>query len=222
MIRAGVSRSTGRTGNASGAGLPSGAARPTNPRPCPSLYTRQDVRPVNHDAPTLSDAVLPCQRRDPELWFSEFREDVAKAKKLCGRCPAAAKCLAGATARREPLGVWGGVRFHEGRPLDRVPARARVTVKGNRAAVAEANRRRRLDAQKRRRDAARYDAARVEQAVAAVGAREPVGEPLTLTERRAVIGRVRRYGLSAGQLAELIGCSDRTVERTLARCEAAA
>jgi WhiB family redox-sensing transcriptional regulator len=45
---------------------------------------------------------------DPDLFFAEFPADIARAKKLCRGCPAAAACLAGALDRAEPWGVWGG------------------------------------------------------------------------------------------------------------------
>jgi WhiB family redox-sensing transcriptional regulator len=36
-----------------------------------------------------------------------------RAKKVCARCPIRDACLAGALARREPYGVWGGLTTAE-------------------------------------------------------------------------------------------------------------
>jgi len=53
-------------------------------------------------------AQLPCWSGDPDLFFAESPADVETAKALCVDCPARLACLAGALARREPSGVWGG------------------------------------------------------------------------------------------------------------------
>lgn len=64
---------------------------------------------------TNPNAFLPCQSSDPDLWFSEFPDQVELAKQFCHECPVQATCLEGATARREPHGVWGGELFEQGR-----------------------------------------------------------------------------------------------------------
>ena len=51
---------------------------------------------------------IPCQEYDAALWFAESPVDVEFAKSLCGGCPVRTQCLAGALAREEPWGVWGG------------------------------------------------------------------------------------------------------------------
>ncbi|MGV1007053.1 MAG: WhiB family transcriptional regulator [Dermatophilaceae bacterium] len=51
---------------------------------------------------------IPCRENDAELWFAESPADVELAKAKCGACPARVACLAGALARQEPWGVWGG------------------------------------------------------------------------------------------------------------------
>ena len=59
-------------------------------------------------------ADIPCQQNDAGLWFAESPADVERAKTLCGACPAQPECLAGALAREEPWGVWGGQLFVQG------------------------------------------------------------------------------------------------------------
>jgi WhiB family transcriptional regulator, redox-sensing transcriptional regulator len=51
---------------------------------------------------------------DPDLFFAERPEDVARAKALCEDCPIRAACLAGALERGEPWGVWGGELLLQG------------------------------------------------------------------------------------------------------------
>lgn len=51
------------------------------------------------------------------LFFSEELQDIAAAKRICALCPVMEECLAGALARREPWGVWGGQLFRNGRIL---------------------------------------------------------------------------------------------------------
>jgi WhiB family transcriptional regulator, redox-sensing transcriptional regulator len=71
-----------------------------------------------------SAAELPC-RDDPELFFAESPEDVEFAKSLCGSCAARMVCLAGAIARAEPWGVWGGELFLRGEIVPRKRPRGR-------------------------------------------------------------------------------------------------
>ena len=68
---------------------------------------------------------VPCQQEDPELWFAEAPDDVEFAKALCGTCPVQAACFEGATARREPWGVWGGQLFLAGAVVARKRPRGR-------------------------------------------------------------------------------------------------
>lgn len=51
------------------------------------------------------------------MFFSEELQDIARAKSICSQCPSMAPCLEGALARREPLGVWGGQLFMNGKIL---------------------------------------------------------------------------------------------------------
>lgn len=57
---------------------------------------------------------LPCRENDGDLWFSHHPAEVELAKSLCAGCPVRAACLAGATDREEPWGVWGGELFEQG------------------------------------------------------------------------------------------------------------
>jgi WhiB family redox-sensing transcriptional regulator len=60
---------------------------------------------------------LPCHSADPELFFSEEKPVIERAKALCAPCPMRSECLKGAFSRQEPCGVWGGELFHEGRVI---------------------------------------------------------------------------------------------------------
>jgi len=68
---------------------------------------------------------LPCRLVDPEVFFAESPADVESAKELCRECPVRASCLAGALARREPWGVWGGELFVQGVVVARKRPRGR-------------------------------------------------------------------------------------------------
>jgi WhiB family transcriptional regulator, redox-sensing transcriptional regulator len=69
-------------------------------------------------------AELPC-RDDPELFFAESPDDVEFAKSLCRSCAMRTACLAGAIARAEPWGVWGGELFLRGEIIPRKRPRGR-------------------------------------------------------------------------------------------------
>jgi WhiB family redox-sensing transcriptional regulator len=61
-----------------------------------------------------------CRDSDAALagiFFSEELQDIAHAKSICAECPSMAACLEGALERREPLGVWGGQLFMNGKIL---------------------------------------------------------------------------------------------------------
>lgn len=51
------------------------------------------------------------------LFFSDELLEIAAAKRICAECPVMEQCLEGALARKEPLGVWGGQLFANGRVL---------------------------------------------------------------------------------------------------------
>ena len=63
--------------------------------------------------PVSADAALACST-NPDLFFAESPQDVARAKELCADCPVRAACLADALDRGEPWGVWGGELFLNG------------------------------------------------------------------------------------------------------------
>ena len=59
-----------------------------------------------------------CVAEDPDLFFpvgtaGPALEDIAAAKRICGRCPVAAPCLAWALGTRQTSGVWGGTGEEE-------------------------------------------------------------------------------------------------------------
>jgi WhiB family redox-sensing transcriptional regulator len=58
---------------------------------------------------------LPCRVQDRDLWFAEIPAKLERAKSFCADCSAREACLAGALARREPWGVWGGEIFVDGK-----------------------------------------------------------------------------------------------------------
>ena len=75
----------------------------------------------------LSQAVgtgLACGT-NPDLFFAESPQDVARAKELCAGCPVRAQCLAGALDRGEPWGVWGGQLLLRGAVVHTKRARGR-------------------------------------------------------------------------------------------------
>ena len=80
-------------------------------RPMTLLDTPVAAATVTPTADQLLDRLLPCRSGDPELWFAEHTAEVERAKALCQGCPAVEPCLAGALARSEPWGVWGGQVF---------------------------------------------------------------------------------------------------------------
>ncbi|HEX4703754.1 MAG TPA: WhiB family transcriptional regulator [Pseudonocardiaceae bacterium] len=73
----------------------------------------------------LAGPDTPCQANDPDLWFAEAPADLERAKALCADCPVRAQCLAGALARHEPWGVWGGEIFERGLVIPRKRPRGR-------------------------------------------------------------------------------------------------
>lgn len=73
----------------------------------------------------LVATLIPCREHDAELWFAESTAEVELAKALCHECPIRQGCLAGAVARAEPWGVWGGEVFIAGVVVPRKRGRGR-------------------------------------------------------------------------------------------------
>ena len=65
------------------------------------------------------------------LFFSEEFVDMARAKAIFARCTSKAECLAGALARSEPWGVWGGELIEEGRIRTTKRPRGRPVTKSH-------------------------------------------------------------------------------------------
>jgi len=77
------------------------------------------------DALSSPEFSLPCRSGDADLWFAEQPSELERAKSFCGSCPVREACLAGALARREPWGVWGGEIFERGAVVARKRPRGR-------------------------------------------------------------------------------------------------
>ena len=66
------------------------------------------MRPVAHESWMARAA---CKGMDPELFFPTHKAPntaIAEARKVCARCPVAARCLVYAQANNIGHGVWGG------------------------------------------------------------------------------------------------------------------
>jgi WhiB family redox-sensing transcriptional regulator len=77
--------------------IPAPRVRPA--RPVSLHFSRGHIPPT----PTAA-----CARHNPDLWFSDSPQNIARAKAICQECADQAPCLAGAIDRRETYGVWGG------------------------------------------------------------------------------------------------------------------
>lgn len=89
------------------------------------IESRKGVETLGLALTAISENLdLPC-RNEPELFFAESPQDVELAKALCAECPIRRACLAGATERREPWGVWGGELFIRGVVVPRKRPRGR-------------------------------------------------------------------------------------------------
>jgi WhiB family transcriptional regulator, redox-sensing transcriptional regulator len=54
-------------------------------------------------------AEVPCQFYDPDLWFSEDPDDIARAKEICLTCPFVLECGDYAIANNVVHGTWGAL-----------------------------------------------------------------------------------------------------------------
>ena len=95
--------------------------------------TTDCIRPAGDDVPARDVALEVALEVDTSFWadaacaegggtlahlfFSEELQDIATAKRICASCPVMEQCLEGALARKEPLGVWGGQLFQNGKVL---------------------------------------------------------------------------------------------------------
>ncbi|SDZ46053.1 WhiB family transcriptional regulator, redox-sensing transcriptional regulator [Amycolatopsis xylanica] len=94
------------------------------PGALPDVFTEAGVGDL-FDAFDSPEYTLPCRSGDADLWFAEAPSELERAKGFCGDCPVRAACLAGAVARREPWGVWGGEIFERGVVVARKRPRGR-------------------------------------------------------------------------------------------------
>ncbi len=92
-----------------------------------SRLTLPDLGPLTEaeEFDRLISTLIPCREHDAELWFAERTAEVELAKSLCQECPIREGCLAGAIARQEPWGVWGGEVFIAGVVVPRKRGRGR-------------------------------------------------------------------------------------------------
>jgi WhiB family redox-sensing transcriptional regulator len=90
----------------------------------PTGLTGQVLSVTALSSQVYNAAELPC-RDEPELFFAESPDDVEFAKSLCRSCAVRTACLAGAIARAEPWGVWGGELFLRGEIVPRKRPRGR-------------------------------------------------------------------------------------------------
>jgi WhiB family redox-sensing transcriptional regulator len=84
------------------------------------MFARQEAVIIEELAPEIDWSRAKCRDGAATmlgLFFSEQLDDIARARQICTLCPLMDECLAGALARREPWGVWGGQLFQNGRVL---------------------------------------------------------------------------------------------------------
>jgi WhiB family redox-sensing transcriptional regulator len=91
----------------------------------PTRSTAQALITEAEQFDQLIATLIPCREHDAELWFAESTAEVEHAKSLCRECPIREGCLAGAIARSEPWGVWGGEVFIGGVVVPRKRGRGR-------------------------------------------------------------------------------------------------
>jgi len=73
-----------------------------------------------------------CRDADPDLFFpvgptGPALRQVDEAKRICGSCPAQARCLAWALDHGVTDGVWGGTTEDERRAIRRLPRRLTIS-----------------------------------------------------------------------------------------------
>jgi WhiB family redox-sensing transcriptional regulator len=93
--------------------------------PEPEPHEEVELMSLTAVVDAVLEQALPCHLVDPDLFFAESPADVERAKALCVDCPVRTTCLAGALARREPWGVWGGQLVLQGVVVARKRPRGR-------------------------------------------------------------------------------------------------
>jgi len=83
------------------------------------------LAPDTRDDDLIDRDTPPCRLVSDDLWFSDDPTELERAKALCTGCPLRQACLAGALARREYCGVWGGEIFDRGSMIARKRPRGR-------------------------------------------------------------------------------------------------
>jgi WhiB family transcriptional regulator, redox-sensing transcriptional regulator len=87
-------------------------------RPAPKSSVTGLRAPAKAPFPKSHSTGVPCQQEDPALWFSHLPAELNLAKAFCRGCHNRESCLAGALERAEPIGVWGGEIFEDGRIIE--------------------------------------------------------------------------------------------------------
>lgn len=54
-----------------------------------------------------TEQAICATHENPDLWFSDQRDEIWEAMRICGECPVQARCAL--EGLREPFGVYGGV-----------------------------------------------------------------------------------------------------------------
>jgi WhiB family redox-sensing transcriptional regulator len=89
------------------------------------LVATEDIQEVQEEAWRAQARCADSSSALVELFFSEQIDDILRAKAFCQECAVREHCLAGALARREPWGVWGGELFANGKVLAQKRRRGR-------------------------------------------------------------------------------------------------
>lgn len=82
-----------------------------------SVLTGDSVLSLTEQVAQAQPGVIPCRGNDSDSWFAQEQSQIENAQRLCRGCPLQAQCLAGAIARAEPCGVWGGELFEQGKAV---------------------------------------------------------------------------------------------------------
>ena len=80
--------------------------------PAPAVRLVRPVRLQSSRGQVPHTPAAACTGHDPDLWFSDSPEDIARARVICRGCPGQLPCLSGALERRETYGIWGATDFN--------------------------------------------------------------------------------------------------------------